>query len=93
MGDDVPQSLVDELSERPGCSVAIDNVGIRPLAASWQFCDEDTVPVTSVLHRAVPADLTERVPAQGRRLDRPRPGARPRPGVGPTGVCPSAAVA
>ncbi|MGW1997065.1 GAF domain-containing protein [Embleya sp. NPDC001921] len=65
MGDDDLQSLVDELSERLQRSVAIDDAGIRLLAASRHFGDEDAVRVASVLNRSVRPEIADRVPAQG----------------------------
>lgn len=65
MADDGLQEIVDELAERLQRSVAIDDPGIRLLAASRHFGDEDPVRVTSVLNRSVSSDLTEEVLGHG----------------------------
>ncbi|MFE2864694.1 PucR family transcriptional regulator [Embleya sp. NPDC059259] len=85
MGDEDLQSLVDELSERLQRSVAIDDVGLRLLAASRHFGDEDAVRVASVLNRGVRPEIADRVLGQGiagwTRPGRVRidvPGCRPR---------------
>ena len=65
MADDDLQGIVDELAERLQRSVAIDDPGIRLLAASRHFGDEDAVRVTSVLNRSVGAELVDDILAQG----------------------------
>ncbi|MHA6626305.1 PucR family transcriptional regulator [Pseudonocardia sichuanensis] len=65
MPDDDLQSIVDELAERLQRSVAIDDPGIRLLAASRHFGDEDPVRVTSVLNRSVDSGLVDDILAQG----------------------------
>jgi hypothetical protein len=65
MPDDDLQSIVDELAERLQRSVAIDDPGIRLLAASRHFGDEDPVRVASVLNRSVDPELVGHILAQG----------------------------
>ncbi|WP_033296186.1 PucR family transcriptional regulator [Amycolatopsis jejuensis] len=65
MADDDLQSIVDELAERLERSVAIDDPAIRLLAASRHFGDEDPVRVSSVLNRAIPAEISDPIFAQG----------------------------
>lgn len=65
MADDDLQAIVDELAERLKRSVAIDDPGIRLLAASRHFGDEDPVRVKSVLNRSVSAEIVESVLAHG----------------------------
>ena len=65
MADDDLQGIVDELAERLQRSVAIDDPGIRLLAASRHFGDVDPVRVASVLNRSVDAELVDDILAQG----------------------------
>lgn len=65
MPDDDLQHIVDELAELLQRSVAIDDPGIRLLAASRHFGDEDPVRVTSVLNRSVSPDLVADILSQG----------------------------
>jgi len=59
--DDHLQSIVDELATRLTRSVAIDDPGIRLLAASRHFGDEDAVRVQSVLNRSVAPEIVEAI--------------------------------
>lgn len=59
MADDDLQSIVDELTERLEQSVAIDDPAVRLLAASRHFGDDDPVRVSSVLNRAIPAEISD----------------------------------
>ena len=61
MTDDHLQSIVDELATRLTRSVAIDDPGIRLLAASRHFGDEDAVRVQSVLNRSVAPEIVEAI--------------------------------
>jgi PucR C-terminal helix-turn-helix domain/GGDEF-like domain len=63
--NDELQPLVDALAERLQRSVAIDDPSIRLLAASRHFGDEDELRVTSVINRAVPVAVLERVKELG----------------------------
>lgn len=65
MADDELQAIVDELAERLERSVAIDDPGIRLLAASRHFGDEDPVRIGSVLNRTVPPEVVELVRLHG----------------------------
>lgn len=65
MAEDELQAIVDELAERLERSVAIDDPGIRLLAASRHFGDEDPVRIGSVLNRTVPPEVVERVRTHG----------------------------
>lgn len=65
MQNDDLQALVDALAERLQRSVAIDDPSIRLLASSRHFGDEDRLRVISVMNRAVPAEVVERVIAFG----------------------------
>lgn len=65
MPEDELQAIVDELAERLGRSVAIDDPGIRLLAASRHFGDEDPVRISSVLNRTVPPEVVELVRTHG----------------------------
>lgn len=63
--EDDLQSIVDELARRLERSVAIDDPGIRLLAASRHFGDEDSIRVSSVLNREVPPGVADFMLAQG----------------------------
>ncbi|MDQ6526928.1 helix-turn-helix domain-containing protein [Nocardioides sp. LHD-245] len=65
MPEDELQAIVDELAERLERSVAIDDPGIRLLAASRHFGDEDPVRINSVLNRTVPAEVVELILTHG----------------------------
>ncbi|MBM7517104.1 PucR family transcriptional regulator [Nocardioides nitrophenolicus] len=65
MAEDELQAIVDELAERLERSVAIDDPGIRLLAASRHFGDEDPVRIDSVLNRTVPPEIVEQILTHG----------------------------
>lgn len=65
MAHDVLQSLVDSLADRLGRSVVIDDASFRLAAASRHFGDEDAVRVTTVMNRAVRADVVDKIVAAG----------------------------
>ncbi|MGW7682961.1 PucR family transcriptional regulator [Kribbella sp. NPDC054772] len=85
MAEDELQAIVDQLAERLERSVAIDDPGIRLLAASRHFGDEDRLRIGSVLNRTVPPEVVELIRAHGvsqwtkpGRLDLGIPDASPR---------------
>lgn len=65
MAEDELQAIVDELAGRLERSVAIDDPGIRLLAASRHFGDEDQLRIGSVLNRTVPPEVVELVRTHG----------------------------